>query len=106
MAQSATTKSDIVERESERGVQMLIGAGVVLVASLLTLWTGTLVANSYRPMPNSTQYVLVRPFLYVTGVLGIIGSFVIAWFGFDRMNKAKKGPAVVVSCPSPPLAAQ
>ncbi len=99
MAQSATTKSDVVEREYTVGVQMLIGAGAALVVSLLFFWGASLVAHSYRSNTASMQYVLVRPLLIVTGVLGTLGAVALAGMGAGRMNKAKTSPTVMVNCP-------
>jgi len=99
MARSATTKSEVLEREYEVGVQILIGAGAVLLLGLLFLWSATLVTNSYRGNTTSTQYVVVRPLLIVTGVLTTLGSVVMAALGATRMNKAKVSPTVTVKCP-------
>lgn len=99
MAQSATTKSDVLEREYTVGVQMLLGAGAVLILALLFFWSASLVANSYRGNTTSTQYVVVRPLLIVTGVLATLGAVALAALGGTRMNKAKAAPTVTVSCP-------
>lgn len=99
MAQSATTKSDVVERESMVGVQMLMGAGAVLILALIFFWTASLVTNSYRSNATSTQYVLIRPLLIVTGVLTMLASVALAVMGGTRMSKAKASPSVTVNCP-------
>jgi len=99
MAQSATTKSDVMEREYEVGVQMLIGAGAVLILALIFFWSAALVANSYRGNATSTQFVVVRPLLIVSGVLTTIGALALAAMGGTRMSKAKGSPSVSVQCP-------
>jgi ribosomal protein L7/L12 len=99
MAQSATTKSDVMEREYTVGVQMLMGAGAVLILALVFFWSASLVANSYRSNATSTQFVVVRPLLIVTGVLATLAAVTLAAMGGTRMNKAKVAPTVTVRCP-------
>lgn len=99
MAQSATTRSEVLEREYETGVGYLIGAGVVLILSLLLFWCASLITRSYHDLPTSTPYVVYRPLVLLTGGLGVIAAVGLAGVGASRMNRAKTNPTVTVNCP-------
>jgi ribosomal protein L7/L12 len=98
MAQSATTKSEVLEKEYEAGVWRLILAGVVLVVSLLCFWGVKLIIGAKLP-DTASQNTILRPLLLLLGVVGTVGALALAGTGASRMKKAKERPTIAVNCP-------
>lgn len=85
MAKSAPARSELLEREYEIGVSILIRAAIVLTVSLIVLW----IFNSIVPQPVMT----------VAGGIGLCIAVILAAMGGWRMYKARSVPAGTVYCP-------
>lgn len=99
MAKSATTKSEVLEREYEVGVGYLVKGGILLVVALGLFWSASLIARSYAATPKVPANTMGKPLVLVTGVLCTIGAAAMVGMGTSRMKKAKTDPTVTVNCP-------
>jgi len=84
MAKAVTTRSDLLEREFEVGLGLVIRGVIVLVVSLILVWLFT----------RSELFSLV-----VLAWMGALAGAVVAGAGARRMIVARKLPTVSVPCP-------
>ena len=75
MAKGVESRSQVLETEYESGTTHLIGAVVMLVVSLFLLY-GAKVIIRQGFSQTSLQVVYLRPFLFLTGLVGVVASLV------------------------------
>ena len=88
MAQGSISKSEVVEREGERGLIQVIIAGAAFLACLLLLY-----------LFHFVDKFSLRMTLELLSGAAALASFVWVVTNFIRMNQARAVPSVAVNCP-------
>ncbi len=98
MAKTATTRSEVLEQETESGVILAIPALLVLGVALFSMWMGKLIDGGHYPQ-GSVQSTYLKPLTTLLFVGGVISAVVMAARAAWIVKGAHDQPVVKVPCP-------
>ena len=98
MAKTATTRSQVLEQETEAGVTIAIPAVLALLLALFALWMGKLIDGGHYA-PGSVQVTYLRPLATLVVFAGIIGAVILAARAIWIVKGAHDQPVVKITCP-------
>jgi len=98
MPKSATTRSQVIEQETESSVIIAVPAIFTLLLALFALWMSKLI-NGGNYAPGSVQLVYLLPLCYLIFFVGVLATAALGIRAAFLLKKVHDQPVVKVPCP-------